>query len=123
MNKCKNCLHPINNGFENCPNCSIPLNETNIKPSGSQIFQSENGDSYSFSKKITTLGRKGDFQFPDDLFMSRIHAEVFLENNFLFIVDHKSQNGVLVNGIRIAKKTKLHKKDIVQCGGTKFEVL
>ena len=123
MNKCKNCLHPIKNGCENCPNCSIPLNETTIRPYSSFTFQLENGASYSFSKKVTTLGRKGDFQFPDDLFMSRIHAKVYLDNSSLFIVDHKSQNGVLVNGIRITKKTKLQKKDIVQCGGTKFKVL
>ena len=123
MNKCKNCLHPFKDGLKKCSKCSIPLFETNLNMSVLMTLQSENGSSYSFSKKITTIGRKGDIGFPNDLFMSKIHAEILLDNGFLIINDKKSQNGVLVNGVRITKKTRLQKKDEVLCGKTKFEVL
>ena len=123
MNKCKNCLHPNKNGLKHCSKCSIPLNETNLISSESLILQSENGTSYKFLKKVTTIGRRGDIMIPNDLFMSRIHAELLLENKSLFISDNKSQNGVLVNGNKISRKTTLQKNDKIQCGKTKFEVL
>jgi hypothetical protein len=46
--------------------------------------------------------------------VSRVHAQVTLEEEGIFIVDMGSKNGTIVNGSRIAGKTKLEDGNTVQ---------
>lgn len=55
--------------------------------------------------------------------MSKIHAEIFLKNNALIIIDKNSQNGVLVNGKKIKKETHLIRNDKIICGKTSFKII
>jgi pSer/pThr/pTyr-binding forkhead associated (FHA) protein len=57
-----------------------------------------------------------------DTYASQLHARLFRLDGDLWVEDLGSTNGTWVNTIRIAERTKLVKGDLLQVGGTVFEV-
>src|SRR5436190_15822196 len=51
----------------------------------------------------------------DDAMVSRLHAQIRLENGRFVIEDKGSSNGTLVNNNRVQKQALTH-NDVVQCG-------
>lgn len=71
-----------------------------------------------------TIGRAPTCGIPttDDIYTSTVHARVFREGGRVYVEDLGSTNGTFVNSERVAKPTKLGRGDIVQVGGTVFQV-
>jgi hypothetical protein len=57
-----------------------------------------------------------------DSYASNIHARLFRLDGDLWVEDLGSTNGSWVNTVRIEERTKLEKGDLLQVGGTVFEV-
>jgi pSer/pThr/pTyr-binding forkhead associated (FHA) protein len=58
----------------------------------------------------------------DDSYTSSLHARLFRRNGSLWVEDLGSTNGTWVNAERIGSAAKLGKGDLLQVGGTVFEV-
>jgi pSer/pThr/pTyr-binding forkhead associated (FHA) protein len=72
-----------------------------------------------------TVGRSAtcDVVVAEDIYASTVHARVTREDSGLFAEDLSSTNGTYVNAERIFAPTKLTKGDVLQVGGTVFEVI
>lgn len=57
-----------------------------------------------------------------DTYSSNLHARLFRLDGELWAEDLGSTNGTWVNTVRIGERTKLRKGDLLQVGGTVFEV-
>lgn len=57
-----------------------------------------------------------------DIYSSTLHARVFHQDGRLLVEDLGSTNGTFVNSERITKPTKLGRGDLLQVGGTVFQV-
>ncbi len=57
-----------------------------------------------------------------DTYSSNLHARLFRLDGHLWIEDLHSTNGTWVNTVRIGDRTRLQKGDLLQVGGTVFEV-
>jgi hypothetical protein len=57
-----------------------------------------------------------------DSYASNLHARLFRLDGDLWVEDLGSTNGSWVNTVRIEERTKLEKGDLLQVGGTVFEV-
>lgn len=64
-----------------------------------------------------------DIDLVDDTYVSHVHARLSCENNQYWIEDLGTANGTWVNGIQIAKKTRLKPDDKIQVGWTIIEVV
>ncbi len=71
-----------------------------------------------------TVGRAPGCGVPIDYdsYSSNLHARLFRLDGDLWAEDLGSTNGTWVNTIRIEDRTKLEKGDLLQVGGTVFEV-
>lgn len=70
-----------------------------------------------------TLGRApGCGVRVDDAFTSSLHARLYRRDGTLWVEDLGSTNGTWVNAQRVVAPTKLGRGDLVQVGGTVFEV-
>jgi len=58
----------------------------------------------------------------DDVYTSTLHARLFRYGDQLWVEDLGSTNGTFVNSERISVATRLGKGDLLQVGGTVFEV-
>lgn len=67
-----------------------------------------NGTVYELENGTNAIGRlkKANNIFIKDKFCSALHAEIYLDNNILTLVDQGSTNGTFVNGIRLAPGAK-----------------
>ena len=72
----------------------------------------------------TTVGRGTDCGIATsyDVYSSTVHARVFRERGRLFVEDLGSTNGTFVNAERVTKPVRLGRGDLLQIGGTVFEV-
>jgi predicted component of type VI protein secretion system len=71
-----------------------------------------------------TVGRSSDSQlFLDDPLVSRQHAIIIVQGGSIAVEDLKSRNGVLVNGLRISKRTELRPGDRVLIGAQELTVV
>lgn len=57
-----------------------------------------------------------------DIYSSTVHARLFRQDNKVLVEDLGSTNGTFVNSERVTKPTKLGRGDLVQVGGTVFQV-
>ena len=75
----------------------------------------ENWSSVSLQgKAAVTVGRnEGCDIHLNHVSVSKLHAQIILENGQFMIVDNDSTNGVWVNGKRISGKCPLHEKDLI----------
>ena len=71
-----------------------------------------------------TVGRAAGCGVPIDYdtYSSNLHARLFRLDGDLWAEDLGSTNGTWVNTIRISERTRLEKGDLLQVGGTVFEV-
>ncbi|MGH9109311.1 MAG: FHA domain-containing protein [Acidimicrobiales bacterium] len=72
----------------------------------------------------TTVGRSPGCAIPtaDDMYSSTLHARLFHHGEHLWVEDLGSTNGTFVNSERISRPTRLARGDLLQVGGTVFEV-
>lgn len=79
-------------------------------PEGSQEIAVE-GEKMSFGR-----GSEADFRFEDDG-LSRLHATVYCDGDYVWIVDENSSNGTFVNGEKVSSSgTPLKNGDAVKIG-------
>lgn len=71
-----------------------------------------------------TIGRSPGCGVPTsyDVYSSTLHARLYRRGEQLWVEDLHSTNGTFVNSERITKPTKLARGDLLQVGGTVFEV-
>ncbi|MEW6189305.1 MAG: DUF3662 and FHA domain-containing protein [Actinomycetota bacterium] len=100
----------------------IPVEEEPISPKGVLILKSKGiRREFPLIKSLTTLGRlpTNDIILPDPN-VSRIHAEIRVQERGLVIRDLKSTNGTFVNGKRTEKQL-LREGDLITLGTTELE--
>ena len=78
---------------------------------------------YDVGEEVT-VGRAPGCGVPIDYdtYASNLHARLFRLDGDLWVEDLGSTNGTWVNAVRIDERTKLQKGDLLQIGGTVFEV-
>ncbi len=77
------------------------------------------GNRYYFKKTPLIIGRQsGDIIFTEDKFMSNSHAVIEKENDYFFITDNGSSNGVF---LQINEKTELSDEDQILIGKQLFK--
>ena len=71
-----------------------------------------------------SVGRSSmcEIAIPNDVYASTVHAKVFADGAHMLIEDLPSTNGTYVNTERVVIPTRLARGDVVQVGGTIFEV-
>lgn len=81
------------------------------------------GRSYDIGDEIT-VGRAAGCGVPIDYdtYSSNLHARLFRLDGDIWAEDLGSTNGTWVNTVRIGERTRLEKGDLLQVGGTVFEV-
>jgi len=81
------------------------------------------GRTYDVGEEVT-VGRAAGCGVPIDYdtYASNLHARLFRLDGDLWVEDLGSTNGTWVNAERIAERTRLDKGDLLQMGGTVFEV-
>ena len=83
----------------------------------------QSGRVYDVGEEVT-VGRAPGCGVPIDYdsYASNLHARLFRLDGDLWVEDLGSTNGTWVNTVRIEDRTKLQKGDLLQVGGTVFEV-
>jgi pSer/pThr/pTyr-binding forkhead associated (FHA) protein len=81
------------------------------------------GRSFDIGDEIT-VGRAAGCGIPIDYdtYSSNLHARLFRLDGEVWAEDLGSTNGTWVNTVRIGERTRLQKGDLLQVGGTVFEV-
>ena len=81
------------------------------------------GRIYDLGEEVT-VGRAPGCGVPIDYdtFASNLHARLFRLDGDLWVEDLGSTNGTWVNTERIAERTRIERGDLLQVGGTVFEV-
>ena len=81
------------------------------------------GRAYDIGDEVT-VGRAAGCGVPIDYdtYSSNLHARLFRLDGDLWAEDLGSTNGTWVNTVRIGERTRLEKGDLLQVGGTVFEV-
>lgn len=71
-----------------------------------------------------TLGRSPScgIAMTYDVYASTVHARIFRDGSRISVEDLGSTNGTFVNSERVSKPTRLGRGDLVQVGGTVFQV-
>lgn len=81
------------------------------------------GLAYDLSDEVTVGRAPGcGVSIGYDTYASNLHARLFRLDGELWVEDLGSTNGTWVNTVRIGERTRLDKGDLVQVGGTVFEV-
>jgi pSer/pThr/pTyr-binding forkhead associated (FHA) protein len=81
------------------------------------------GRSYEIGPEVTVGRAPGCGVLIDyDTYSSNLHARLYRLDGDLWAEDLGSTNGTWVNTVRIGERTKLEKGDLLQVGGTVFEV-
>jgi hypothetical protein len=83
----------------------------------------QSGRVYDVAEEVT-VGRAPGCGVPIeyDSYASNLHARLFRLDGNLWAEDLGSTNGTWVNAVRISERTKLAKGDLLQVGGTVFEI-
>jgi pSer/pThr/pTyr-binding forkhead associated (FHA) protein len=81
------------------------------------------GRTYELDDEVT-VGRAAGcgVSIDYDTYASNLHARLFRQNGDLWVEDLGSTNGTWVNTRRIGERTQLEKGDLLQVGGTVFEI-
>lgn len=81
------------------------------------------GIAYEIGEEVTVGRAPGcGVPIPYDNYASNIHARLFRLDGNLWAEDLGSTNGTWINTVRISERTRLQKGDLIQVGGTVFEV-
>jgi hypothetical protein len=82
----------------------------------------QRGQAYDLADELTLGRAPGCGVRVEDAYTSSIHARLYRQNGTLWVEDLGSTNGTWVNAQRISSPTRLGKGDLLQVGGTVFEV-
>lgn len=82
----------------------------------------QRGQSYELADELTVGRAPGCGVKVEDAYTSSIHARLYRRDGTLWVEDLGSTNGTWVNAERIFSPTKLGRGDLLQVGGTVFEV-
>jgi pSer/pThr/pTyr-binding forkhead associated (FHA) protein len=80
------------------------------------------GQTFDVGEEVTLGRAAGCGVRVEDSYTSSLHARLFRRNGTLWVEDLGSTNGTWVNAERIGTTAKLGKGDLLQVGGTVFEV-
>ncbi|MDA8268857.1 MAG: FHA domain-containing protein [Actinomycetota bacterium] len=80
------------------------------------------GQAFDLPDEVTVGRAPGCGVRVDDSFTSSLHARLYRRDGALWIEDLGSTNGTWVNAQRVVTPVKLGRGDLVQVGGTVFEV-
>jgi pSer/pThr/pTyr-binding forkhead associated (FHA) protein len=84
--------------------------------------EGERGRTYDLPEEVTVGRAPGCGVRVDDAYTSSIHARVYRRDGTLWVEDLGSTNGTWLNGERLTTAAKIGRGDLVQVGGTVFEV-
>jgi len=84
--------------------------------------EAERGRVYDLPEEVTVGRAPGCGVRVDDAYTSSIHARVYRRDGTVWVEDLGSTNGTWLNGERLAAPAKVDRGDLVQVGGTVFEV-
>ena len=112
---CDSCGKPVRGGDQFCPRCGAKraVTKTASPPAGTAVFSARAtqsgpklallGDSGEVTQRFTLgagegiVGRAdGEIKFPDDVFMSPVHAQFAMREGQVFVRDLGSRNGTWV---------------------------
>jgi len=106
---CESCMTPVPSGHKFCGRCGTPVPEAIMNlhadyygdmqdPAKARLIlirgEGMDGLSYHLKADQHLLGRQGQLEFPDDVFISPKHANFFYRDNRLVVRDEGSLNGV-----------------------------
>jgi pSer/pThr/pTyr-binding forkhead associated (FHA) protein len=83
---------------------------------------SHRGQVYDLGDEITVGRAAGCAVHVEDAYTSNLHARVFRRDGAVWVEDLGSTNGTWVNAERIDTPTRLGRGDLLQVGGTVFEM-
>ena len=84
--------------------------------------ESQRGQVFDLGDELTVGRAAGCGVRVEDAYTSNIHARLFSRDGGLWVEDLGSTNGTWVNAERVADPMKLSRGDLLQVGGTVFEV-
>jgi pSer/pThr/pTyr-binding forkhead associated (FHA) protein len=84
--------------------------------------QDRYGQAFEVGEEVTLGRAPGCGVRVEDAYTSSLHARLYRRNGSLWVEDLGSTNGTWVNAERIGTTAKLGKGDLLQVGGTVFEV-
>lgn len=104
---CESCMTPVPSGHKFCGRCGASIPETALQshfysdmqdPSRARLIlirgEGMDGLSYHLKADQHVVGRHGQVEFPDDVFVSPRHANFFYRDGRLVVRDEGSLNGV-----------------------------
>jgi pSer/pThr/pTyr-binding forkhead associated (FHA) protein len=84
--------------------------------------ETERGRVYELGEEITVGRAAGCAVHVEDAYTSNLHARVFRRDGAVWVEDLGSTNGTWVNAERIENPTRIGRGDLLQVGGTVFEM-
>jgi pSer/pThr/pTyr-binding forkhead associated (FHA) protein len=113
MKACASCAKPVDPTLPFCPHCGTRIDGETAKPGATATFTARGTgtgpklallDETGAVKKTFTLDRgevtfgrsEGDIRFPEDVFLSPIHAQISMRDGLLLVRDLGSRNGTWV---------------------------
>jgi hypothetical protein len=84
--------------------------------------EAERGRVYDLPEEVTVGRAPGCGVRVDDSYTSSIHARMYRRDGTVWVEDLGSTNGTWLNGQRLSGPAKVDRGDLVQVGGTVFEV-
>ncbi|HUO47658.1 MAG TPA: FHA domain-containing protein [Acidimicrobiales bacterium] len=84
--------------------------------------EDQRGNVFDLGDELTIGRAAGCGVRVDDSYTSALHARLFKRDDTMWVEDLSSTNGTWVNAERIATATRLGRGDLLQVGGTVFEV-
>jgi pSer/pThr/pTyr-binding forkhead associated (FHA) protein len=84
--------------------------------------ESQRGESFELTDELSVGRAPGCGVRVEDAYTSNIHARLFRRDRSMWIEDLGSTNGTWVNGERVVDAIRLSRGDLLQVGGTVFEV-
>lgn len=100
---CTRCASPVSAGAKFCATCGAPFAEPSVEFATATVLLSLVDDAGTVLERFAhpgpdvTIGRhEGDVRFPDDEFLSPLHAKVSIEQGRLVVRDLGSRNGTWV---------------------------
>jgi tetratricopeptide (TPR) repeat protein len=99
-----------------------PVHVIDATGSASRLVCPEKGIEVALQTAPFVIGREADVSLPDDTAASKQHARISKADGDYWVEDLGSTNGTWVNRHRIRRMVELHRGDIIEIGGHRFEV-
>lgn len=131
---CSSCMTPVPSGHKFCGRCGSPVPEEAMvirteyfsdmqDPEKARLVlirgEGMEGLSYHLKADQHVVGRQGQLEFPDDAFVSPVHANFFYRDGRLVVRDEGSLNGVF---LRIHGTVEITMGDVFLAGDQVFRL-